>query len=181
MLEPKRLKVLGIMNIIFASIGFFLVLFGLIGAFANSSPAGLEDAPEVLAAVKEIEEAQFAHSIITTFLSLVVAILCLLSGIALVRQAQNCIKLANFYVMASLGAKVIGLILFFVVVNPSITRILDSVESPTDEVATIIQFMKGAIVVAGIVFPLLFAVYPIIVWVMLNKPDIKNFVVQHGK
>lgn len=185
-LEPTRLKVFGILHIIFASLGLLFAAISLLGAASNRAfdqqMKGLEGHPEqVLQAMEKINDAQFTHSLVTSIIALIVALLCLFAGIALVRKARNCVKLSNVYVFASFGAKVISVILFFTVLNPAITSILDGIEAPNDDVKLLFQTLKVGVVVLALIVPILFAIYPFITVIMLNKPIVKDFLAQHGK
>jgi len=195
-LEPKSIMVFGVIHIVFGAIGLLLGLFSvaaLIGIpffldWLKETVAKEEDvAAEAILPIFDELKTLFSDLAIANWinclLSLVVSILILVAGIALVKKKRGGVEKSNRYVWCSVGAKIVNLVLFFsigVAANhkyseaiQDITRAHSATAGPGGVTADQLQdmiSMGGGVV--GIIFAL---IYPIVAFVMLNKPAVKDF------
>jgi uncharacterized membrane protein YhaH (DUF805 family) len=184
--EPGRIKVFGIIHIIFGALGVMNMVGGIVWLVFQEQIMGFSNAgePEELIAAQEKMYRDLAPtSWISIVISLIVSVLILRAGIALVKRRQSSVKLSNTYALASLVAKAVGALLFFVMVMPVVSGALDTMlgESiPAPDVKAVLAFIKGFMVLAGVLGPLMGAIYPLCSILMLNKPQVKEFLERNG-
>ena len=184
--EPKRIKIFGIIHIVFGGMGLLRSVFGVIMMFFQEWFTRLTS--EAQGQSEELVELQIQmqrdlapFSWISLGVGIVVSILVLRAGLALVRRRKTALKSSNTYVWASIFAKALGFVLFFVVVGPILNQTFEGLIDPSISGATtVINTMKITTMVAGVVIPLVAAIYPVMTLIMLNKPDVKEFLNQQG-
>ena len=191
-LEPKSIMVFGVIHIVFGAIGLLLGLFSvasLIGipffldwlkeTVAKEGDAAAEAILPIFDELKTLFSDLAIANWINCLLSLVVSILILVAGIALVKKQRGGVEKSNRYVWC----KFVNLVLFFSIgmaanhnfseAIQDITRAHSVSAGPggvtTDQLQDMISMGGG---VVGIIFAL---IYPIVAFVMLNKPAVKGF------
>ena len=182
--EPGRIKVFGIIHIIFGGLGLMNVIGG-IGMQILQEPfirlTNQGESEEMVALQMQMYREMALTTWISTVISVIVAVLVLRAGIALVKRRQSAVKASNVYVVASLVAKAAGVLLFCMVVMPVASGAMDSMlDESIPDVKTILAVIKVTMAVAGVLAPLLGAVYPLCALVMLNKPQVKEFLAKNG-
>lgn len=198
--QPKSPKVFGILHIIFGVLGIFGLLWGFIwlifyeaflnwvagllqeatsagGAGAATSP----DLSEMMGLIIQLQKETALANWVNMILSLVVTILIFRAGIQLVRYKRGSLKASNAYAWASLGAKVLGIVLFLTVMSGPTARYneamnelagADAGSSPMEQMAA----------TGGSLLSFIFSmIYPILALVLLNKPVVKDYLAKHGK
>jgi hypothetical protein len=195
-LEPKSIKVFGIIHIVFGALGLLLGLFSvatLIGIpffldWLKETVSQEDDvAAEALLPIFDALKTLFADLAIANWinclLSLVVSILIIVAGIALVKKKKGCVEKSNRYVWCSVGAKIVNLVLFFSIGMAANRKYSEAIQDftpdpssaagpggmSTDQLQDMISTGGG---VVGIIIAL---IYPIVAFVMLNKPAVKGF------
>ena len=139
--------------------------------------------PELVAVQEKLHRDVASHSWISIVFSLIVSILILRAGIALMKRRRSSVRLSNTYALASLVAKVVGVFLFFVMVVPVVSGALETMlgESiPDPDAQAVLSGIKILMVVAGVLFPLMGAIYPLCTILMLNKAQVKEFLEKNG-
>ena len=182
--ERGRIKVFGIIHIIFGGLGLMNVIGG-IGMQILQEPfirlTNQGESEEMVALQMQMYREMALTTWISTVISVIVAVLVLRAGIALVKRRQSAVKASNVYVVASLVAKAAGVLLFCMVVMPVASGAMDSMlDESIPDVKTILAVIKVTMAVAGVLAPLLGAVYPLCALVMLNKPQVKEFLAKNG-
>lgn len=188
-LEPKRLKVFGVIDIVFGGLGLLYMALNVVGLLAQDvvqkmSSAGQPE--EVVEFQRRFTEATMPSSIISIILGTVVSAVVLVAGIALVRRKKNSIKLSNLYAFISIAAKVVTVVIFLTMIMPALNELMDDLvkemaaDAPGD-VKQMLDIMKASATGAGILVPVLMCIYPILSLVLLNKPKVREFLQQHGQ
>jgi hypothetical protein len=183
--EPKRLKVFGVMHLVFGGLGFLMVALNLVGLLLKGvieKATSAQGQPgEMVEFQKRINESTAVASWVGVVLGARVAVLILMAGLALVRRKKNSLKASNLYAWVSIGAKVVSLVLFVVIVAPAINGAMDDLtrEVPAD-VKTMMSAVKVGTIASGFVGPVIMAIYPMLALILLNKPLVKDFLSQHG-
>ena len=202
-IEPGRIRVFGIIHIIFGSLGLLNGLLGIVILLA-ASPV-LDFFGGVLGEELGKDEKVFVDGLIDAFrtylsdlalsnwanvvFSLGVSILILGAGIALVKKRKAACEKSNRYVWCSIGAKAVQFILFLSFGLAAERKLNEAVESitPTGPAGgasaggvTPDQLGEMFSLGAGLVGICLALVYPILTYVMLNKPQVKEFLARNG-
>ena len=185
-LEPGRIKVFGIIHTLFGVLGVINVVGALGWLVFHEQIMGFTNAggpPELMAAQEKFHGDLAPHSWISLVISFIVSLLILRAGIALLKRRRSAVRVSNTYAVASLLAKVVGALLFFVMVMPVANGALDTVLGegiPEPDVEAILAGARIAMVVGGVVFPLIGAIYPLCSILMLNNPPVKEFLGENG-
>lgn len=199
--QPKSPKVFGILHIIFGVLGIFGLLWGFIWlifyepflnwmaellAEATSSAGGAgaattPDLSEMMNLIIDLQKETAIANWINMILSLVVTVLIFRAGIKLVRYKRDSLKASNAYAWASLGAKVLGIVLFLTVMAGPTARYnermnelagADAGSSPMEQMAA----------TGGSLLSFIFSmIYPLLALVLLNKPVVKEYLAKLGK
>lgn len=209
--EPKRIRVFGILHIVFGALGLLYTLLSVVtliglpfvlewaaemireeagsaaGAASGSSPPGAVQAAEEVTLVFDAMRTLFAELAVASWVqvvtSFIVSILILIAGIALVKKRQDSVSKSNRYVWCSIGAKVINLILFFAIGMEANRKYQETIKDlggmPTGasgpaglDVDQLQSILTSGGTIVGMALTL---VYPILAYVMLNKPEVKSF------
>ena len=203
-LEPKSIKVFGIIHIVFGGLGLLMSLFSIViligipflltwatetmAKDAKPGDPGTEAIMKMLNALKTRFADLTIPNWVHTITSIVVAILILLAGIALVKKRKGAVAKSNRYVWCSIGAKVINLALFFAMGMAANDKYQEAVAGLSGaatrargpgglDMAQLQSMISSGGAVLSIALSL---VYPILVLVMLNKPNVKEFLRQQG-
>lgn len=198
-LEPVRLKVFGVLQIVFGSLWILWFLVGsivLLGfslgmdALMSLPMEQLEGAERAQAkGILDSLEAFLSDLFLTWWVFLIgagiVGVLMLVAGIQLCQKKRRCLSKHNAYVWTEVGYRVIYLVLFFSLVIPAINTLEESVAGVigVDPLTSPeIQMMQNMAQAAGtVIFELLLLIYPILSYCMLNKPLVRNYLAEHGK
>lgn len=142
-------KVIGILMIVFASIGLLLSLIGLAGNSANS------------AVLKEVPEWKTWSTLSMVFglIGLGISVLHLVGGISAVRYKASAPKLAVTYGAANIVSNLAQAIIVFAWLKPALAKFPGAAEA------------VGAFLVIGIVIAL---IWPTIVLVLMTRPSAKE-------
>ena len=177
--EPKRVKVFGVMHIVFGGLGFGQVLGNLAMTpfqkqIMSFSSMGSPD--EVMEAQLVMMEKLKPFTWISIVITLILASLIMRAGLRLVKKKPGALPASNLYAWCSIGAKAILLILFFVMVQPIYNEMFESMfDDTTPGADEALLVMRIATSVGGILGPLVTMVYPILALTMLNKKIVKDY------
>lgn len=180
---PTRIKVFGILHIVFAGIGMLGGLFqagmlmfkSQIESWTNAGNSGVA-ADRQLEFQRAIEAASEPYNIPTIVLSFLLAAVMLVAGIALVRQSRSALKWSNGYAWSSIALKLATIALYLIVLLPAMNAQFDAMVGSSGmgkQETMVLNGMKIGMAVAGVVGPLMYCIYPILALVMLNKPVVK--------
>ncbi len=184
--EPGRIRVFGIIHLVFGGLGVISALGGILWLVFQEEIMGVTNTgepPELVAVQEKLHRDVASHSWISIVFSLIVSILILRAGIALMKRRRSSVRLSNTYAFASLVAKVVGVFLFFVMVVPVVSGALETMlgESiPDPDAQAVLAGIKILMVVAGVLFPLMGAIYPLCTILMLNKAQVREFLEKNG-
>lgn len=181
-LEPKRIQVFGVLHVVFGGLGLLNIVLGLVimplqtmmlSKQVRTSPS--EDQRMIAEMQLKIYEKIGELNWINSLMGAVVAALILAAGITLLKRRKIGLKLSNTYAWVSIGAKVVGVVIFFLVVKPMITEAMEEIiPEGSKEGETVLMVFNIIMAVAGVLGPVLAAIYPIITLVMLNKPMVRQ-------
>ena len=205
-LEPGRIRVFGIMHIVFGALGllggsFFVAMLLVVDPLVlwfqdlveSELPSGSAVPPEAEMMIgafdalrilmKELALLNWIHALT----SLVVAVLILVAGIRLVKKRRNAVQSSNLYSWASVGRRLIYLVLFLTTGVQAMRRYHAKIEELTGAASASapgslnmmqLQEVFGAATTVLSTFVAL--VYPILALVMLNKPLVKGYLDKNG-
>lgn len=203
-LEPKSIKIFGIIHIVFGGLGLLMLLFSIVTLIgipfllswgtetlakeANPGDPGTEAVLKMLEAMKTLLADLTIPNWVQVITSIVVAFLILLAGIALVKKRKGALAKSNRYVWCSIGAKVINLALFFAIGMAANNKYQEAVaglsgattgaRGPGGLDMTQLQSMISS---GGAVLTIaLSLIYPILTYVMLNKANVKEYLACQG-
>ena len=151
-------KVIGILMIIFSSLGILLALVGLAtgGGFGMPSGTGFES---------RMREELTSYTQVTNGIALPIAILQLLAGIWAVGYRRRAPLLATTYSVVTMLNQILSAFLLFSWYLPALEQALP---------ARFYEQMQAAMIV-GFIFGLLIGLtWPILVLVLMNRPSAKN-------
>ena len=183
-IEPGRLRVFGVCHIVFGGLGLMNAAGGVAMQFFQrlwtfNPPNGPDKLQEIQ---NEMYRDLTAYTWVTITMSLIVGVLILRAGIALTKRRQSSLRLSNIYVLSSLIAKIVSIVLFLVVAMPVIGEAVTAmlVESS----AALPGWMGGLqvfIAVIGVISFLFSTIYPLCALLMLNKPQVREYLARHGR
>ena len=183
-IEPGRLRVFGVCHIVFGGLGLMNVAGGIAWQFlqerlwTGTRSSGPDQVQEIQ---NEMYRDLAAYTWITIAMGLILGVLILRAGIALTKRRQSSVRLSNTYALSSIIAKVVGVLLFLLVAMPvigeAVTAMLAESSAPAPAWVGGLQIFIGAI--GGISF-LLSMIYPLCALIMLNKPQVRQYLERHG-
>ncbi len=205
LLEPKRVKVFGVLHIVFGAMGilgslmYFVMAVGMVPLMnfvlkSAAKEAGPSD-PAAKAVIQSLEAmtTMISESLPSYWLGgltgLVVAILILTAGIQLVKRRKNAVASSNRYSYCSIVFRIINVGVYFVVVMPAMNRYYGAMDGlsgpgmaggPGGGGFNMVQFQQMLGVGGAVVGSVLALVYPILALVMLGKPEVKDYLSKHG-
>lgn len=185
-LEPKRIKVFGVMHIVFGGLGLLMSLASLVMMQfqkliieKTQTAPGMEEYNRVSI---ELTEKMAPMSYIGILFTVILGSLLLVAGINLVKSRAKGLKFSNMYAYASLALKFVGVILFFVMTKPLVEELIDPLIANADNLMkTQLNILKYTQLAVGVLTPVVGAIYPILALVLLNRPIVKRFFEQQGQ
>ena len=205
-LEPGRIRVFGIMHIVFGALGllggsFFVAMLLVVDPLVlwfqdlveSELPSGSAVPPEAemmigaFDALRILMKELALLNWIQALTSLVVAVLILVAGIRLVKKRRNAVQSSNLYSWASVGRRLVYLVLFLTTGVQAMRRYHAKIEELTGAASASapgslnmmeLQEVFGAATTVLSTFVAL--VYPILALVMLNKPLVKGYLDKNG-
>ena len=205
-LEPGRIRVFGIMHIVFGALGllggsFFVAMLLVVDPLVlwfqdlveSELPSGSAVPPEAEMMIgafdalrilmKELALLNWIHALT----SLVVAVLILVAGIRLVKKRRNAVQSSNLYSWASVGRRLIYLVLFLTTGVQAMRRYHGKIEELTGAASAsapgnlnMMQLQEVFGVATTVSSTFVALVYPILALVMLNKPLVKGYLDKNG-
>lgn len=180
-LPPARIKVFGILHIVFAGIGFLSALWNLAKLYFKEplqNFASLGGPRMARNPVEEMQEAMLRVTEFYTSASIVIGVLLsalmLVAGIALVRHHRSALRWSNAYAWSSIGIKLASLaycmIVLLPVVNAELDKLVAGSAGGSSPEQVLIRYLVSAVFV---ILPLVSCVYPVLTLVMLNKPAVR--------
>ncbi|MFP6898740.1 MAG: hypothetical protein VCA38_19260 [Roseibacillus sp.] len=205
LLEPARLKVFGIIHIVFGALGLigglfsFVIVLGVnpllnwliefVQAEMEGGPAdpGAEALTTSLEAMKTLMSDLALLNWIKTITALIVAVLILRAGLRLVKKRKTCVASSNVYSICSIGARLLYLGIFLVTGTAAMKRYYEALENVPGmgsaslpggmDMSQLQQIFGVGGTVVGSVMAL---IYPVLALVMLSKPVVKDYLEKAG-
>ncbi len=170
--QPQQVKVLGIMHLVFGGIGVLTILWSLFVIIIGNPFLKLAgNTPEMQMQAK-LEADMIGYTIAATVLMILVTVLIITAGVLLVKGRKNGLKWSNYYAWASIGTKIINVIVSIVYVLP-MTQELMKQTTPS------VGAMKGgfeAIMIGSMLMSFLIPlIYPVLTLILLNRPYVKTW------
>ena len=183
-IEPGRLRVFGVCHIVFGGLGLMNVVGGVAMQFFQrlwtfTPPNGPDKLQEIQ---NQMYRDLTAYTWVTITMSLIVGVLILRAGIALTKRRQSALRLSNIYVLSSLIAKIVSVVLFLVVAMPVIEEAVTAMLGESS--AALPGWVGGLqvfIAVIGVISFLFSTIYPLCALLMLNKPQVREYLARHGR
>ena len=185
--EPKRIKVFGVLHIVFGALGLLglvavLVMSAAQEALMKLATSGGSGMDEYTRISLEVTKKLNSMSLVGAVFGAILAVLLLISGISLVKIRAKGVVWSNRYAWASIALKFVALLLFFLVTKPMLDGILDPYMAEADGVLkTQLSMLKWSQAIGGVLSPFLMAIYPILALILLNRPVVKNFFAARGE
>jgi len=183
-IEPGRLRVFGVCHIVFGGLGLMNVVGGVAMQFFQrlwtfTPPNGPDKLQEIQ---NEMYRDLTAYTWVTITMSLIVGVLILRAGIALTKRRQSSLRLSNIYVLSSLIAKIVSVVLFLVVAMPVIEEAVTAMlEESSAALPGWVGGLQVFIAVIGVISFLFSTIYPLCALLMLNKPQVREYLARHGR
>ena len=197
-LEPKSIKVFGVLHIIFGIIGIlftllwaaFLAFFDrlmtfLIDAMAEAGPppAGSPDPADSFKMLEQLVSSQMTYYVISAAISVVLSILLLTAGISLVKTLRNGPKLSNIWSVLAVIVLLVNvpISLFYVLpVQNEIQREFNEASgipsAPNSE-----QLERTFNIIGSLFGVVIYSIYPVVALIFLKRKKVTDFLAQNGK
>jgi hypothetical protein len=170
--QPQQVKVLGIMHLVFGGIGVLTILWSLFIIFAGNPFLKLGgNTPEMQAQVK-LQEDMIVYTIISTAFLILVTVLIITAGVLLVKGRKNALKWSNYYAWASIGTKIINIIVTIAYVVPMTTKMMEKSTPGMGAMKGGFEAIMIGSMLVGFLIPL---IYPVLTLILLNRPYVKTW------
>jgi len=181
-LEPKRIQVFAILHIVFGGVGVLSVLGGMVMTplqtkmmDQNIANAVSDEQRVIYEVQKGFYDAMGAYNWVSYLIAAVVAGLILTAGIMLLKRRATGLKVSNAYAWTSIGAKLLNIVLFFLLAKPALDAILNQVLGDLgSDVQKFAGIVTAVVVVVVIISAVLGMIYPFLVLKMLNKEMVRR-------
>lgn len=188
-LEPKSIKVFGILHLVFGIIGVLGLIWGVINLFVGDALAKMQAAgdEQLYELQKGMQEELKVPTIISLVLSVVVTSLILRAAFKLLKARKDAVQASTQYSLASIATKGIGLILALTYTIPTLNRYFDQLTEELgggaggSSATTVMEMTKVSTATMGVISPILMCIYPILSWVLLKKKPVTDYLAQQGK
>lgn len=192
-LEPKAIKIFGVLHLVLGGIGVLGLLWGVAQIFVGDALLKLQSSgdEEVYEIQKGMQDELQVPTMVGLVVSLVVTTLIIRAGLKLVRNRKDAVQASSLYSYASIGGKVISLILTVTYTIPVLNRYFDELTekmvaaggagSGASSAESIMNMTKSLTSVSGIVMPVLMCLYPVLALVFLKKKSVKDYLAEYGK
>lgn len=204
--EPGRIKVFGIIHIIFGGLGLVGSAFGVVALLVlnpvlswleemirQEIPPGDVTGPEVVAMLESFGAMRTLMNDlsllywVSSVTGLVVAVLILWAGIRLVKKRKDAVRCSNIYTWASIVKWLLYLGLYLVTGPAAMKGYYGKLESitggsgvPAPGGMNLMQFQEVIGVASTVIGGVLALIYPILAFAMLNKTLVKDFLARNG-
>jgi hypothetical protein len=159
------------------------VIFGAYGAlagiwalvvifFGNPMLKLMGNSPQVQIQT-DMQSEMMPYTIFGTVLSIILTILIINAGVLLLKKRKNALKWSNIYAYASIGMKIINLLISIVWIAP-MTKEMMSTVSAGSAGGTFGAF-GPVMIISMVVGFLVTLIYPVLTLVLLNRPPIKTW------
>jgi uncharacterized membrane protein YhaH (DUF805 family) len=190
-LEPKSLKVFGILHIIFAILGILSVLVMAVFIFAvgplfdwlaKETGSADPEAAEMMSMMGDLYQSQIPYYIGSTLVTAVLVVFLLRAGIALVKKRSQAARLSNLWAWLTIAFVVINLPISIFYTFPAQREMQAELESSMGGASTGTESLEQAIEIGSLVLGFVASlVYPILALYFLKRKKVTDFLAQYGK
>lgn len=182
-IEPASIKVFGIFHLIIAGLGSIGTIFGLVMLqFSNQFSKLMTMAPpgsssgassqQEKAVIQYLGETR-TYTYITSGFSIILAVMLIIAGIRLLKKRESGRVMSIRYAWASIGTKVITLVMILTFMMPATTRyneaMFSSIGSGMGSTMNVVTQISQLV---GLAMTL---IYPIVVLIMMRKEKVITF------
>jgi hypothetical protein len=175
---PAVIKVFGIIHLAFAALGLIgavmsvvgMLFLGKMGSLIEGQ-GGRDGTTAPFSALEGYMSEIAWFSVLSTGISVLLAILLIVAGIKLLRQRANAVAWSNGYAWTSIVTKVGSLVITLLFVLPAAARMNQAIGGDAQQAFTGITTVLGAVASFA---------YPVVVLVLLNRPAVKGFLASRG-
>jgi len=177
--RPNAGTVLGILNIIFCSLGlisslFSFIAFGILNAITGSIPV---DPYNEFSAFMSAGRAFFSISIIITIFQTGFSGTGLAGGISLLQNGRKSIFLCNIYAIGTIVVVILNFVFSKLIINRLFNELIYYADVTQDEIMVLDMLQRILPGFTGIISIVFGTAYPIIVLALLNRKTIREYYV----
>lgn len=195
-LEPRAIKVFGVLHIIFAGFGILSVLFGLVFIFAvepifnmlaenmaeSGGSAAEQEAAEIIRLLGDMYQGMIPYYAVWTAISAVLVILLMRAGVLLVKKRKNAASASHLWSWAVVGATIINIPISLLYTLPLQREFQEKITEATGTAATSASPFESASEIVGLIFGVVIAlIYPILALIFLKRANVTEFLATQGK
>ena len=178
-IPPGKIKVLGIIHLVFAGLGLVSILFGLVSEKMSESVIAIQErAGGVQAAQAQISRELVEISRPLTWFgyasALILGLMLVLAGLALLKRKRAGLSWSNRYAWTSIVFKVVNIVLFATLLLPKINGLFSNLETGGPEMKMAGSIMRFSTIAGGIVGPVVGCIYPVLVLILLNRESVRK-------
>lgn len=170
--QPQQVKIFGIIHVVLGGYGVLTVLWALVAVFAaNLFIKFMGNTPEMQMQIA-IQTKLLPVTIAGNVISAIITALLLTAGILLLKGRKSGLKWSNRYAYTSLAGKIINVILALMFTIPLTQDMMQKTPGPA---TSVLGNMEVWMTFSIIGVSLLSCIYPVLVLILLNRPNIKTW------
>lgn len=182
---PPVVKVLAILHLIFAGFGVLTAIWGLfIAVVGNPFLRWMPSSPQMttqLEAQMAMQEKIMPLTVISSILTLLVAIPMIIAGIKMLKKHKDGLKWSNGYAISSLLSKVVTMVLSVTIMLPAMREMTRDLTAGSHLPGSAETMMSGFMIGGAIGGVLVSCIYPVLTLVLLNRAAPKAWFAQLAK
>lgn len=192
--EPKAIKVFGILHLVFGFLTLPVLILSFVFIFLAESIFGL--LAEVSAEAPDSEESvemmnllgstfadQMGYYVVSLIISLVLTVLLLRAGFALVKRRKGAVAKSVLWSWAVIAYVVISVPVSFFYLGQSQRETTRRIEELSGSPASSSSGAGGIAEQVGtsVLGAIFYLIYPVLVLVLLNRPQVRDYLSRFGK
>jgi hypothetical protein len=176
---PAQVKVLGILHLTFAGIGFLMLLGTLVmqqfneKVWASQTQVGGDMAIQAEISREMMESIQ-GYTWLQQAGSAVLTVLLIVAGIGLLKRRRSGLVWSNAYAWSALALRISCVGYFLAVIVPKLDQIIERETAGKVVDSTFLLVTKASMVGGGVVGGLAYCIYPVLVLILLNRESVRR-------